>query len=185
MYRMELQCKEKKRAKDSIWFKDKMMLAQAKEARVTLDAKAKAFLADQDADFDEAYIDDTNNSNVVTYAEYLKDNEVATKILQNDISSVQPDNMILMFVIDTMKNQVTICNKAIDENRIANELLTAKLERYKEKAKWIKPSLHDGNEIEKHVHAPTVVRDSEETLKLADESKAKMKERMSDPIDEK
>ncbi|GKB18757.1 hypothetical protein Tco_0852680 [Tanacetum coccineum] len=134
------------------------------------------------------YYDNYINDEIIAQDEQEmpnNDNEVATKILQNDISSVQPDNMILMSVIDTMKNQVTICNKAIDENRIANELLTAELERYKEKAKWIQPSLHDGNEIEKHVHAPTIMRDSEETLKLADESKAKMKERMSDPIAKK
>ncbi|GJU65039.1 retrovirus-related pol polyprotein from transposon TNT 1-94 [Tanacetum coccineum] len=39
------QCKEPKRAKDSQYFKDKMLLMEAKEKGVTLDAEAKAFLA--------------------------------------------------------------------------------------------------------------------------------------------
>ncbi|GKD84618.1 hypothetical protein Tco_1355772, partial [Tanacetum coccineum] len=40
-----MQCKEPKRAKDSQYFKDKMLLMEAKEKGVTLDAKAEAFLA--------------------------------------------------------------------------------------------------------------------------------------------
>ncbi|GJS03931.1 hypothetical protein Tco_0320439, partial [Tanacetum coccineum] len=40
------QCKEPKRAKDSQYFKDKMLLMEAKEKGVTLDAEAEAFLAD-------------------------------------------------------------------------------------------------------------------------------------------
>ncbi|GKA36603.1 hypothetical protein Tco_0723168 [Tanacetum coccineum] len=40
------QCKEPKRAKDSQYFKDKMLLMEAKEKGATLDAEAKAFLAD-------------------------------------------------------------------------------------------------------------------------------------------
>ncbi|GJR19605.1 reverse transcriptase domain-containing protein [Tanacetum coccineum] len=39
------QCKEPNRAKDSQYFKDKMLLMEAKEKGVTLDAKAEAFLA--------------------------------------------------------------------------------------------------------------------------------------------
>ncbi|GKC98106.1 retrovirus-related pol polyprotein from transposon TNT 1-94 [Tanacetum coccineum] len=39
------QCKEPKRAKDSHYFKDKMLLMEAKEKGATLDAEAEAFLA--------------------------------------------------------------------------------------------------------------------------------------------
>ncbi|GKF64274.1 hypothetical protein Tco_0187722, partial [Tanacetum coccineum] len=38
-------CKEPKRAKDSQYFKDKMLLMEAKEKGVTLDAEAEALLA--------------------------------------------------------------------------------------------------------------------------------------------
>ncbi|GJT43983.1 retrovirus-related pol polyprotein from transposon TNT 1-94, partial [Tanacetum coccineum] len=40
------ECKEKKRAKDLQWFKDKALLMEAKEKGAMLDAEAKAFLAD-------------------------------------------------------------------------------------------------------------------------------------------
>ncbi|GKC60147.1 hypothetical protein Tco_1087745 [Tanacetum coccineum] len=40
------ECKEKKRAKYSQWFKDKALLMEAKERGAILDAEAKAFLAD-------------------------------------------------------------------------------------------------------------------------------------------
>ncbi|GJY73060.1 retrovirus-related pol polyprotein from transposon TNT 1-94 [Tanacetum coccineum] len=40
------ECKEKKREKDSQWFKDKALLMEAKEKGAILDAEAEAFLAD-------------------------------------------------------------------------------------------------------------------------------------------
>nr|GEX55837.1 retrovirus-related Pol polyprotein from transposon TNT 1-94 [Tanacetum cinerariifolium] len=40
------ECKEKKQENDSLWFKDKALLMEAKEKRVALDAKAEAFLVD-------------------------------------------------------------------------------------------------------------------------------------------
>ncbi|GJU61930.1 retrovirus-related pol polyprotein from transposon TNT 1-94 [Tanacetum coccineum] len=40
------ECKEKKRAKDSQWFKDKALLMEAKEKGAILDAEAEALLAD-------------------------------------------------------------------------------------------------------------------------------------------
>ncbi|GKF49758.1 hypothetical protein Tco_0143009 [Tanacetum coccineum] len=43
---MEKECKKKKRAKDSQWFKDKALLMEAKEKCIILDAEAEAFLAD-------------------------------------------------------------------------------------------------------------------------------------------
>ncbi|GKF99678.1 hypothetical protein Tco_0301369, partial [Tanacetum coccineum] len=46
-------CKEPKRAKDSQYFKDKMLLMEAKEKGVTLDAEAEAFLDAYDSDVDE------------------------------------------------------------------------------------------------------------------------------------
>nr|GEV28294.1 hypothetical protein [Tanacetum cinerariifolium] len=42
------ECKEKKRAKDSQWFKDKALLMESKEKGVVLDVDAEAFLADME-----------------------------------------------------------------------------------------------------------------------------------------
>nr|GEW44619.1 hypothetical protein [Tanacetum cinerariifolium] len=43
---MEKECKEKKREKDSQWFKDKALLIEAKEKGAILDAEAEVFLED-------------------------------------------------------------------------------------------------------------------------------------------
>ncbi|GKF70280.1 retrovirus-related pol polyprotein from transposon TNT 1-94, partial [Tanacetum coccineum] len=48
-----MECKEKKRVKDSRWFKDKALLMEAKERGAILDAKAEAFLDAYDSDVDE------------------------------------------------------------------------------------------------------------------------------------
>nr|GFD36665.1 hypothetical protein [Tanacetum cinerariifolium] len=50
------ECKEKKREKDSQWFKDKALLMEAKEKGVVLDAEAEAFLADMEC---TAHYDDS------------------------------------------------------------------------------------------------------------------------------
>ncbi|GKD86786.1 reverse transcriptase domain-containing protein, partial [Tanacetum coccineum] len=57
------QCKEPKRAKDSQYFKDKMLLVEAKEKGVTLDAEAEAFLANVEctAPYDQPLVMATTN----------------------------------------------------------------------------------------------------------------------------
>nr|GEU46219.1 reverse transcriptase domain-containing protein [Tanacetum cinerariifolium] len=57
------QCKEKKRVKDSQYFKDKMLLMKAKEKGAVLDAKAEAFLADVEctAPYDQPLVITTTN----------------------------------------------------------------------------------------------------------------------------
>nr|GEY15185.1 hypothetical protein [Tanacetum cinerariifolium] len=61
------QCKEKKRLKDSQYFKDKMLLMEAKEKGAVLDAEAEGFLADVEctAPYDQPLaITTTNNFEV-------------------------------------------------------------------------------------------------------------------------
>nr|GEY40729.1 hypothetical protein [Tanacetum cinerariifolium] len=57
------QCKEKKRVKDSQYFKDKMMLMEAKEKGAVLDAEAESFLADVEctAPYDQPLVITTIN----------------------------------------------------------------------------------------------------------------------------
>ncbi|GJY99118.1 hypothetical protein Tco_0516548 [Tanacetum coccineum] len=60
----EARCTAKKRVKDSEWFKDKMLLAQAREAGVMLHEEQQDFLADrleQNDDCDDIYLHTTTN----------------------------------------------------------------------------------------------------------------------------
>ncbi|GJY19785.1 hypothetical protein Tco_0392351 [Tanacetum coccineum] len=56
--------------------------------------------------------------------------------VQDTNSSAQQDALIL-YVFGKLSNQVTNCNKVNNDNLIANESLSAKLERYKERVKLL------------------------------------------------
>ncbi|GKA90346.1 hypothetical protein Tco_0812216 [Tanacetum coccineum] len=84
---------------------------------------------------DDSNIEITNDSNVISYDQYLKENE--NEVVQSNTSHEQQDAMI-MSVIDEMSNQVAKCNAANKENKIKNKSLTVKLKRYKEPVKVFK-----------------------------------------------
>ncbi|GKC33513.1 retrovirus-related pol polyprotein from transposon TNT 1-94 [Tanacetum coccineum] len=72
----------------------------------------------------------TSDSNIIPYSQYLL--ETQTAAIQDTNSSAQQDAMIL-FVFEQLSNQVTNYNKVNKDNLIANESLSAELERYKER----------------------------------------------------
>ncbi|GKE43523.1 hypothetical protein Tco_1470807, partial [Tanacetum coccineum] len=157
-------CTQPRRAHNLEWFKEKMMLAQAHVAGVSLDEEQLSFLVDArervdlgpdaqvlttntifrtddldafDSDCDEyseqpvfvdnSDIDITSDSNVISYDQNLKENK--SEVVQGTTSSKQQDAMI-MFVLEELSNQVAKCNAVNQKNKIVNESLTAKLERY-------------------------------------------------------
>ncbi|GJV22842.1 hypothetical protein Tco_1375537 [Tanacetum coccineum] len=68
-------------------------------------------------------------------SEYLLETQNAA--IQDTNSPAQQDAMIL-YVFEQLSNQVTNCNKVNKDNLIANESLSAELERYKERVKLLK-----------------------------------------------
>ncbi|GJV97032.1 retrotransposon protein, putative, ty1-copia subclass [Tanacetum coccineum] len=113
------ECKEKKRAKDSQWFKDKALLMEAKEKGAILDAEAEAFLEDVectnlyvsqeihggeqlDSDVDSV-IDDHDNT--IPYHQYQLNNEVE-KVF-NVVSSCIPREIDLITILDDMRKEVS------------------------------------------------------------------------------
>nr|GEW23393.1 Gag-Pol polyprotein [Tanacetum cinerariifolium] len=76
----------------------------------------------------------TSNSNIIPYSQYLLETQNAT--IQDINSSTQQDAMTL-FVFEQLSNQVTNCNKVNKDNLIANESLSAKLKRHKERVKFL------------------------------------------------
>ncbi|GJS85019.1 hypothetical protein Tco_0751560 [Tanacetum coccineum] len=74
-------------------------------------------------------IDITNDSNVISYEQYLQETE--NEVIQDTNSSAQQDAMIIS-VIEETSNQVAKYNEVNKENKTLNESLTAELERYKE-----------------------------------------------------
>nr|GEY01037.1 retrovirus-related Pol polyprotein from transposon TNT 1-94 [Tanacetum cinerariifolium] len=92
-------------------------------------------------------------------------------------SSTQQDTMILS-VFEQLSTQVTNSNKVNKDNLVANESLSAELERYKERIRQI---LYDGSVIAKETNVISIA-DSEETLMLEEESRSKMIIKQSDPM---
>ncbi|GJS53905.1 putative reverse transcriptase domain-containing protein [Tanacetum coccineum] len=76
----------------------------------------------------------TSDSNIIPYSQYLLETKNAA--VQDINFSTQQDAMILS-VFEQLSNQVTNCNKVNKDNLIANEFLSAELERYKERVKLL------------------------------------------------
>nr|GEV27326.1 hypothetical protein [Tanacetum cinerariifolium] len=123
-------------------------------------------------------------------AKYLNGSQHTT--VQNSSSPAQQDYLIL-YVIEQLKTQVVNCTKINQDNKNVNEILTAELERYKDQKeesrnidrelaleKQLEPKLYDGSVIQKT--DAIVIRDSEETLMLEDQSRSKMIQKQKDPM---
>ncbi|GJS07800.1 retrovirus-related pol polyprotein from transposon TNT 1-94 [Tanacetum coccineum] len=77
----------------------------------------------------EVHNHDNVNNNMI--------NQAVQAAVQNSNSSTQQDALIL-YVIEQLKSQVVNCTKINLENKSVNDMLTAKLERYKEQVKGLK-----------------------------------------------
>ncbi|GJZ81799.1 hypothetical protein Tco_0646793 [Tanacetum coccineum] len=160
------QCPKPKRKRDATWFKDKVILVKAQGSGKVLNEEELEFFADPgvaegpithtiithnatyQADDLDAYDSDCDDfsiakavlmANMSSYrldvlSEYLLETQNAA--VHDTNFSAQNDAMIL-YVFKQLSNQVTKCNKVNKDNLIANESLSAELERYKERVKLL------------------------------------------------
>nr|GEW30788.1 hypothetical protein [Tanacetum cinerariifolium] len=119
-------------------------------------------------------IDDINK--MMSFLSTVVTSRFPSATVQDTNSFEQQDAMILS-VSEQLSNQVTNYNKVNEDNLIANETLSAELERYKER---ILPMLYDGSVIAKETNVISIA-DSEETLMLEEESRSKILLKQSDP----
>ncbi|GJZ27287.1 retrovirus-related pol polyprotein from transposon TNT 1-94 [Tanacetum coccineum] len=75
-----------------------------------------------------------SDSNIILYSQYMIESQTAA--VQDTNSFAQQDALIL-FVFEQLSNQVINYNKVNNDNIIANETLSAELERYKERVKFL------------------------------------------------
>nr|GEY21640.1 retrovirus-related Pol polyprotein from transposon TNT 1-94 [Tanacetum cinerariifolium] len=261
---MSKQCTKLKRKRDEAWFKDKVLQVQAQANGKVLHEEELEFLVDPgiaetqstqyvvtnnaayQADDLVAYDSDCDEINsakialIANLSHYVSDN-----LTENLSFPAQQDNLILS-VIEQLKTQVVNCTKINQDNKNVNEILIAKLERYKDHVRILKeqnnvdktsesctqsleidnlkhtisehlkekesleqmvtlpkndfqkeesrnidrelalekqaqlfePKLYDGSVIQKT--DAIVIRDSEETLMLEDESRFKMLQKQKD-----
>ncbi|GKE31250.1 hypothetical protein Tco_1450572, partial [Tanacetum coccineum] len=130
---MARQCPKAKRKRDATWFRDKVLLVEAQGKGKVLNEEELELLADPGIAEAKAVL----MANLSSYGsdvlfEYLLETQNA--VVHDTNSSTQQDHMIL-FVSEQLLNQVTNYNKVNEDNLIANETLSAELERYKERDK--------------------------------------------------
>ncbi|GJS84081.1 copia protein [Tanacetum coccineum] len=149
------QCKEKKRVKDSQYFKDKMLLMEAKEKGIVLDAEAEAFLADVEctAPYDQPLAITTTNMFEVSH-EDVYDSDVdagpyvaatfmanlsstsrtngVTTSQVNEVSSAPPSEISMITILDDLRTQLDGHLKVNQEQSLVNDPLRAELARCKQ-----------------------------------------------------
>ncbi|GKE14860.1 reverse transcriptase domain-containing protein [Tanacetum coccineum] len=188
---MARQCPNPKRKRDATWFREKVLLVEAQGNGKVLTEEELEFLADpakavlmaslssyESNVLSEVPISDNTNNDMLNQSvqemPYSKpsqlvehsENEIHT--VRDTNSFAQQDAMILS-VFEQLSEQVTNCNKVNKDNLMANESLSAELERYKERIKLLeerqnidlnRPMLYDGNVIAKETNVISIA-DSE------------------------
>nr|GEX18654.1 retrovirus-related Pol polyprotein from transposon TNT 1-94 [Tanacetum cinerariifolium] len=146
---MSKQCTKPKRKRDKEWFKDKVLLVQAKANGQVLQEEELEFLANprivetsstqyvvtnnaayqaDDLDAYDSDCDEINSAKIAlmtNLSHYVSDN-----LAENLSSSALQDDLILS-VIEQLKTQVVSYTKINQDNKNVNVMLTTKLERYK------------------------------------------------------
>nr|GEY77927.1 hypothetical protein [Tanacetum cinerariifolium] len=152
--------------------RDKVLLVQAQANRQVLQEEELEFLADpgtsesssnqtvvtnnaayqaDDLDAYDSDCDEINSAKIAlmanlshygsdNLAEYMNESQYNT--VQNLTPPVLQDDLIL-YVIEQLKTQVVTCTKINQDNKHINELLTAKLERYRNQERVLNEIKHD------------------------------------------
>nr|GFB41106.1 hypothetical protein [Tanacetum cinerariifolium] len=188
-------CTKPKRKWDDSRFKDKVLLVQAQPNGQILHEDELAFLADPG--IAEAQPMHVTLIMMKSTLPKLHSWRIYLIMVQTILSSDSNIIHYSQYVSESQQAAVN-CTKINMDNKSVNDTLTAELERYKDqvrilkegqnvelkskdnvldscaqsKAQQLEPKLYDGNIIEKT--NAIVIRDSEETLMLAKESRSKM-----------
>ncbi|GJV29323.1 retrovirus-related pol polyprotein from transposon TNT 1-94 [Tanacetum coccineum] len=138
---MARQCTQPKRPRNTSWYKEKAMLAEAQEAGQILDEEQLAFLADpgtEDLDTYDSDCDDLSNAQAV-----LMDNissygfDIISKVPHSETYLNDMENQDVQAVQDFEHIPVEKANKKHN-----NKSVTAELERYKERVKTFEQRLN-------------------------------------------
>ncbi|GJV08660.1 hypothetical protein Tco_1346316 [Tanacetum coccineum] len=71
-----------------------------------------------------------SDSNIIPYSQYLQESQDA---VIHDTNSSAPNDLLVLSLVEQMTNQVANLDKENQTNKMVNESLSAKLERYKER----------------------------------------------------
>ncbi|GJU29907.1 retrovirus-related pol polyprotein from transposon TNT 1-94 [Tanacetum coccineum] len=191
---MSKQCTKPKRKRDDSWFKDKVLLVQAKANGQILHEEELAFLVDprttegqaiqtvithnvvylaDDLDAYDSDCDELNTAKVALMANLSHYVECCEPFSETEITS---DSNIISYSQYVTESQ----QAAFFYDHTTKQALGFQNPFYLKKAQQLEPKLYDGNVI-KNTSA-IVIPDSEETLMIAKESRSKMLLKQQDPM---
>ncbi|GJX32493.1 retrovirus-related pol polyprotein from transposon TNT 1-94 [Tanacetum coccineum] len=147
---MARQCLKPKRKRDATWFRDKVLLVEAHENGKVLNEQELDILADPGivevalmANLScyglgvlskVSHSDNTHNDMLNQSVQEMSYSE-QTHLVNYTKNKIT--NAMILSVFEQLSNQVTNSNKVNKDNLIANESLSAELERYKEQVKLL------------------------------------------------
>nr|GEX63438.1 hypothetical protein [Tanacetum cinerariifolium] len=82
----------------------------------------------------------TSDSNIISYSHYMNESQYNT-VQNSNLPALQDD--LILYVIEQLKTQVVNCTNINQDNKQVNELLTAKLERYRNQERVLKEQKND------------------------------------------
>nr|GFB42471.1 hypothetical protein [Tanacetum cinerariifolium] len=147
-------CTQPKRPQNSEYYKDKMLLMQAQENRVALDAEQLLFLAGGQ---DNAFDDDAPTAQTMFMANLSSADPVTDK------AGPSYDSDIVSEVPDHEHYQDAAC--AHHEGQVTYDSL----------------ALYNGHGIIKENHTLAIVHNTEDTLEIAEITRKKMNDKINDP----
>nr|GEV05044.1 retrovirus-related Pol polyprotein from transposon TNT 1-94 [Tanacetum cinerariifolium] len=115
----------------------------------------------------DSHADYTSDSNMILYDQYVKDNE--NEVVKNSLTAE----------LATYKEQVELPKPHYNE--LDKVVIGYKNPLCLTRAKQVQPALYNGHEIIKDNHAPAIVHNTEDTLKIAEITRKKMNAKMNDP----
>nr|GFC25737.1 hypothetical protein [Tanacetum cinerariifolium] len=145
----------------------------------------------------------TSVSNMISYDQYVKDNDVS--VVHSNASYVLNDTFMMIY--DDMYEPIAPPVSNSSRNAVVKNSLTAELATYREQvelprplyndlnkvaigyknplclthAKQAQPALYNGHEILKDNHARAKVHNTEDTLEIAEITRKKINAKMTDP----
>nr|GEY10371.1 integrase, catalytic region, zinc finger, CCHC-type, peptidase aspartic, catalytic [Tanacetum cinerariifolium] len=183
-------CKEPKRAKDTQYYKDKIMMSDAKDRGVILDAEAEAFLADDayDSDIDDgphaaaAFMANLSSTKEANGTSSSKINEDLDERNLEEIVCLQKANRVVSDLLKTYQQPTHTIHMLSKCSNIATSdlhktALGSSNSRYGNIDLESHPAIYDSNRLLDPTHVPISIWETEETIALGAESRAKMFEK--------
>nr|GEY34191.1 hypothetical protein [Tanacetum cinerariifolium] len=188
---MSKQCTKPKRKTDEAWFKDKVLLVQAQANGQVLHEEELEFLEDPGiAETQSTQYVVTNNAayqadDLDAYDSECDEINSAKIALMANLSHYGSDNLAEVRILKEQNNvdkASASCAQSLEIDNLKHTLSEhlKEKESLEQKAQQLEPKLYDGSVIQKT--DAIVIRDSEETLMLEDESRSKMLQKQKDPM---